>query len=790
MKTCSKCNNPGQGKFCGKCGGVMIEEISDELANTYKTCPSCNKQAVKTAKFCGSCGYSFINSESSQNNFVERAEKSISSSDLKGSRIVWTLDPGVVALRLTEAKMDRLITAKGIIIREGTKALVYADGKFVSEFTEGEYIFKDLSYGNSLRGGVVNQSNSESENGESTRRNGGLLPSLRGVAQWAGRLFFGEKIEDRERRLKENEYKKIKEEEKKQDLRKENNELSTKSYVDDFISAVHSKKAISIILARSGDFRLFLNYESLKTSTISLPVGIESLFKIKDLTQFYKSFLTDVELLTFSDLQNKLSPILDLEVSELIRKFPAEEIEQNRSLLGELVQKFNNELQSIYPSIEVTHIYKISAKREELDRLEKLYEKIYISKKELQVKQDSDEVLNLLRLDENKQLIISAKNDFELQQRLREISKDKILGEHEFAKYIEMLRLDASLSNAKTNEDKNAILHEYDKKGFLRNEELELLSQQKNYKIGQAIELLQMRGDMDSRRLRLEIDSSLGVKEIELELSNQRRKLLASIDFLEIDDQIAAKKQEGEISRRRASIEAEIEIEKMKTAQEAERQKVNRVNRIDDLDVDILEQNKLLDLAERAEKMALVRKQKEKELELAELEVLNKNELLFKDKEIEASRMEVARFAGMSAEQIMAANKDISAEAARALAARGVAEAAAKNADAEKLYAAQRLADLEKQAAFVEKQTEKTSAAMKEMMLAMMQSNAAIAGAQIKQKDGEVERVLASNDKTVVQLGNVASNVAAGLANARVCKKCSTIAKDGNVRCTECGDVI
>ena len=81
-------------------------------------------------------------------------------------------------------------------------------------------------------------------------------------------------------------------------------------------------------------------------------------------------------------------------------------------------------------------------------------------------------------------------------------------------------------------------------------------------------------------------------------------------------------------------------------------------------------------------------------------------------------------------------------------------------------------------------------------MRTMMESNAAIAGGQLRQKDAEVERALSAADKSEERIGRVVSSTAgtfSGKTGAvtpkhRHCSKCGVqLAGDADF-CAECGN--
>ena len=757
MKKCPTCGHEGVGKFCGKCGGALP---GLQLQSAILACPSCGKSLAPNARFCGGCGSNLVAAASPPLEGAGRAPIRVAARGnvelLRGAKLIWSLEPQVIAQRLAEDKMASLTGAKGIIIREGTRALIFADGKLLGEFTEGEYDFRDALSG---AAGVPGA-------GAQTVRVGGLMGSLRGMAEWTGRLLLGERVSAEEARRRADQ----KEAEKAaRGLVLEQPE--SHGLVDNFLSAVQAKKAIAVVLARSDDFHLVFSYKGVKSADLKTDVGVDLLMRVRDLTDFYRDFLMDTHVLTTKGLSDRLGPILDLEVAEAVRGVRVEELEQNRSLLESLETRLNRELDRTMPSVKVSRVFKLTAKREEIERLNQLREKLYLSEKELSVLQAQNEFSNRLRLEETQQQLKDAKSDVELEQQMRAINKDKLLGEEQFAQWLERVKLDRDLASARTQDERESVLHELRKKDFLRDEDIQLLQGQSELKVGHTLGMMEMRQELESRRLRLEMDSELGLKELDLELERQRRQLLADAEFTELTGRTEQLRLEQDLKQRG-----------MTSTYEDQRRGAERGHRREDVDLDQLEQLKQLEVAQKAQALAQTQAQQQHERDLAELREVKRAEK-------ELLEADAQRWANLSVEQIMAANPNLTPEAARALSERG------SSAKAEEFAQKQTAMAKESKDEFKEMMRLQMEA-QERMMRTMMESNATIAGAQVRQKDVEVDRAHSAADKSEERNGRVVSSTVGAFAGKpgspapkhRHCSKCGVqLALDASF-CTECGN--
>lgn len=661
---------------------------------------------------------------------------------LKDSKIVWSLEPQVIAQRLSEDKMAALGGAKGIVIREGTRALIFADGKLLGEFTQGEYDFRDA-----LASGVAPVSQ------PAVVRVGGVMGALRGLASWTGRMLLGEKVSAEEARRRQEQ----RELEKAAAGAPLASQPEFHGLVDSFLSAVQGKKAIAVVLARSDDFHLFFKYSQQATADLRADIGVDLLVRVNDLTDFYRDFLMDTFVLTTGNLSSRLSPLLELDVAETVKTVRVEQIANNRQINDAIEARFTKELQRTMPSIKVSRVFKLTANREEITELERKRERLTLSERELDLLQGQNEFANRLRVEETKQQLLETGSDLELEKKLREINKDKILNDQQFEQWMERLKLDRQLTTARTDDEREGVLQELRKRELVREEDLEVLQGQSELRRGHLLEIFELRQQLDADRLRLEIDQDLGEKQLDLELARRRKNLLADLDFLGL---------EGKADQLRA--EQELARQKIADDYQDTRRDRGREHRLKDVDADQQEQLRQLDVAQRAQTLAQSARQQEHEREMAELREVKRAEK-------ELLEAEAQRWAGMSVEQIMAANPNLSAEGARALAERGNSAKAEEFARMQTESARQSKDEMKE---MMRQQME----SQERMMRSMLESNAAIAGAQIRAKDSEIERVAGSADRAEERMTRIVTGTVGAVSG-----KSAPSSGAGKKFCTSCG---
>lgn len=121
---CSSCGarNPRNARFCAGCG--------EPVAGKPVTCSSCGKEAGRAA-FCTHCGASMSATASPQ--ILDRR---------------WKRRPGEFLTRVEIADLPGLLRS-GLVVEQGTRALLMADGVYQGELEAGTYEWSSL--GRSLR---------------------------------------------------------------------------------------------------------------------------------------------------------------------------------------------------------------------------------------------------------------------------------------------------------------------------------------------------------------------------------------------------------------------------------------------------------------------------------------------------------------------------------------------------------------------------------------------------------------------------------------------------------------
>lgn len=513
-------------------------------------------------------------------------------------------------------------------------------------------------------------------------------------------------------------------------------------------AALQSATTLSIILMREGEFPLIFVEKDIPTKALRSDVALHITAKISNIIQFYKNQLLDQKFVSVEKLSSSLETAVRTLLEENLSTVEAEEIPSNTKLREELLSQLKTSVSDIYPYISLERIIRLTATNTELDELRRMREELYISEKELVELSKRNDFLNRLNDEKNQQLLHDAQTQADFTAAMNKIDEQNELTADEKAKFADMLYWQRKLREAQNADEGNAALNKLEQNGLLREEEISTLKadieQRKNLKNltdGQALAMLTLQNNiaLDQQKLQWEIETG-------------NRRVQNALDRERMQAAFEDERKRAEIQLDREEQESQLELLKQAQAIRQERED-----------------------AEHKRKMEEEAAARSHEITLTQMEQKHQEEM---------RRM----FQNMSAEQIMAANPDITPEVAAAFAEKFKSQNAQTQID----MANQHSADIQR---IMEQNSAQQNATMQQMMAMMGQM---FAGQQA-QKQAEIDSVRKDANEHQDRMENIiktqatAAYGAAGKIFAPAAKQVvnnnnSTTRKDipGNV-CPNCG---
>lgn len=584
MKKCNHCGKilKDTAKFCSNCGPTFVNEIVtvDETKESISSsnCPKCGAAIKPGKKFCGSCGAKIEETKAPQS----APQKDIS---LIGSYIRWNILEGQIAVKITEDDIAAYGKVKGLQVQDGVKALFFIEGKFVAELGSGSYSFKEM--------GADNSSHAEKV---------GLV-----------RRFFNGIIGFFSGR---------------------NRERAEAAGIGSQTSA--NTPPVSIVLIRDTKFPLLFDFKDMPTANLHSDVVLHVLCKIANINEFYRDQLLDKKFVCYEEFSRKINPLIQNALRNSLANTSPDQVVGNIQLYGEVLQKIQEIVSQIYPYASITDILDLSASREDLDKIRKLKEELYVSEQELEQLSKRNGFLNRLQDETNAQTLHEARTQVEFFDAISKIDQQNELNQLERDKFAKMLAGQRLLFNAKSEDEIQTALLELKKSQLLREEELDNLEHNKRQRTdlrdlnyAQVLALATMSNEQALERQKTLWEFEIGQKRLENELQLRKTQDV-------YDDERRQKDLEFEVQRRKTSMD--LDKEEMQNQMELLRQAEAIQNEHEEAEHRRAEETRAADRAHEEEMRRL--------------------------------------FQNMSVEQIMAANPDLTPAAAEAMKAKFEAEAA------------------------------------------------------------------------------------------------------------------
>ena len=664
-------------------------------------CISCGAPLMPGAKFCTRCGTKqSVSSASAQVSTAPKASQDEPAPNAPFAqvkqKIYWNIQQGEIARQIKEAEFTKYDTALGVIVNDGTTAYIKANGVLLKELRGGTYDFIPSSELNQVL----------------QTRVGGAPSWFKRSCRFVSNLIFGEKVEDR--------------------VAKSDDDLAKLRSFEQVLEYMKRGDLFSIALKQNREFLLVLGGShatqdqcsdfypmKVRTKYLDVNLGVKAYFQISDFPEFSEYYLGDKDLVRTNDLCLEFTPLVQSVIQTCMQDV---EIKEN-VIADEIREKIEVRLKALnLHGVTLKSIVELTVNSEDLERMRQFARELYLSEQELDVLRRSNEFKNRMSAVVAEQQIHEARTELEIYNRLQDINKDKLLSEDELEKFYMVLSREKRIRETQNEDQINAALADIEKTGLLRAQEIDIVRHQVKegfYQRGQAIRLMQLRGEIEAEQVRAE-----GLQGLEM------KQLLHQLDLVRKQEEFKDEQFYKNLERSQAVVRAEMNAKREAYAVENEQAEFlyNLAERGQNAQMQRLKEMELLDAD--LEDRATERKLKEQQLQF------DHEYRMQQDKELtERERLHVHQ--QMSAEQIMAdearhLDKDAQVAYANSF-------SAGKDAEREREFAAEQRAMLERQLASQQQAGDKHADDMKEMMNNMMATMAQMSGNMVQNRNEQRE---------------------------------------------------
>lgn len=372
------------------------------------------------------------------------------------NKAIWRNEKSEIARRIDETEFETLDHVAGLIVHDGTTAIVYVDGNRVCRLNGGVYDFVSKEeIEASLEQRVVDNS------------------SLYGIASklWHRlvRLVRGKKVGD--------------------SVNETSKDLKT---MDQVVKNLNSNSSLSVYLKLDQSFPLLFGMDTtnegefvpykVKTKYLDAEFGVSVLAQITDFELFIKYHLSsDKSYVTTYDIQKDLESYIYRILQDELRN---EEIDAY-GISPETRERLNlriKSLDTVLHGIQIVNIVDITCSNNDFERFRHLAKELYCSEKELDFLKRTNEFKNRLVCVENEQRILQAKNDMEISKALDEINHDKKLHEEEERQFYILLSRQRKIREAQDEMEITKALNDIKQTDLLNKDEFAAFEQSLDFK--------------------------------------------------------------------------------------------------------------------------------------------------------------------------------------------------------------------------------------------------------------------------------------------------------------------
>lgn len=410
------------------------------------------------------------------------------------NKAIWKLQQGELARHIAPDEWQYVAEhLSGIVIEEGTSAIIYVDGQEVAQMGSGMYVFDDKH---------AQAAEIEARNREDEHK--GFLSRLRDNLY---RFFTGHKREEstsernaRRRRV--------------QDIMAR---LKKDTIIDVYLKSDRIFPAIfgQQHLADSPDG--YQPYE-MQSRYLDVKVGVSMQMQIGDFKEFITNFMAGYKTVRISDVVKSLDGAV-----YSILKFRLREVEISERGLDEytfnaIKSHLMTNLPNLLHGVNIVDILDIATTNGQLARFRQVEEQLYCTEREYSFLQRTNEFRNRIAAEENDQKIREASSEQELRNRLDELNKDKLLHEDEMEQFVSLLMNQKAIREATNHADLDRAMTEIQRNRLITREEFDAFQEDfsnRRFERNQVSEQLRAKSLMVTALAKLEVDKILNIANIQ-----------------------------------------------------------------------------------------------------------------------------------------------------------------------------------------------------------------------------------------------------------------------------------
>ncbi len=397
------------------------------------------------------------------------------------NKAIWKLQPGELARHIAADEWSYVSKhLEGLVIEEGTSAIIYVDGQEVAQMSSGMYVFDDK-----------HKAAADIEAERRKHENQGFFSRF---ADGIYRFFTGHKREESALQREER-----------------------RRRVQQIIGRLKKDTIIDVYLKSDRIFPAIFEPYIVQSRNLDIQVGVSSQMQIGNFKDFIANYLTGRKSVTVDDVVKSADRAVYSHLHFCFREIEVSERGLDEVTFNAIKERLMSNLPKVLHGVVITDILDIATTSEQLRRFRQVEEQLYCSEQEYDFLLRTNEFRNRIASEENDQKIREARSEQDLRVRLDEINKDNLLHTDEMEQFVSLLMNQKVIREATNEADLEKALLEIQRNSLVSKEEFEIfLSDLENRRFDrdEVSEQLRVRSLLATSLQKMEADKTLTLQKM------------------------------------------------------------------------------------------------------------------------------------------------------------------------------------------------------------------------------------------------------------------------------------
>ena len=436
------------------------------------------------------------NQQSSRNRFnntfvqTVNADYTTDAAAIVRNKAIWKLQPGELARHIAPDEWVYVSEhLEGLIIEEGTSAIIYVDGQEVAQMGSGMYVFDNK--------------HAAAAELEAERRNQEHQGFFSRLADGIYRFFTGHKREESTHQR----------EERRRRVQQIMGRLKKDTMIDVYLK---SDRIFPIIFGQQHSSDSPEGYKPyvIQSRYLDLQVGVSMHMQINDFKTFIANYLAGSKSVRISDIVKSADNSVYSILRYRLRDIEVTERGLDEATSNAIKEHLKQNLPNLLHGIIIVDVLDIATSNEQLARFRQVEEQLYCSEKEYDFLQRTNEFRNRIASEENDQKIREARSEQELRVRLDEVNKDNLLHTDEMEQFVSLLMNQKVIREASNAADLDKAMLEIQRNRLVSQEEFDIFEndlKNRYFDREQVSEQMRARSLMATALQKIELDKTFAL---------------------------------------------------------------------------------------------------------------------------------------------------------------------------------------------------------------------------------------------------------------------------------------